>query len=85
MSYIYLSAEAALARANGDREVARGLIRAGIAARAEAEARLAGCSLKCRTEQHADQPRGCANDGFTCICACHDTPAGPYTEQETTR
>lgn len=69
---ITLSTAAALKQANGDREVARALIRAGIVARAEAEARFAGRSLKCKRDEHATDRYGCANDGSTCICACHD-------------
>jgi hypothetical protein len=83
MKIEFLTTEAALKLANGNRQVARGLVRAGIVARAEAEARLAGCSLKCKRDDHADGSGGCRNDGSTCICACHD--ATPYTEQETTK
>lgn len=72
----FLSTEAALQQANGERGLARDLIRAGIIAGAEAEARLAGRSLKCKREHHADQSYGCSNDGSTCICACHDLPEG---------
>lgn len=26
---------------------------------------------------HADDPDGCANDGTTCLCSCHDYGGGP--------
>ena len=78
---VTLSATEALVQAKGDRQLARDLIRAFIVARAEDEARLAGCSLKCRVSMHALAGNGCANDGSTCICACHDPGAGPYTEE----
>lgn len=70
----FLSTEAALKQAEGRRGLARDLIRAGIVAEAEKEARLAGRSLKCKRENHADESYGCSNDGSTCICACHDLP-----------
>jgi hypothetical protein len=74
-----LTTAAALKLANGNREVARGLIRAPIVAAAEVEARFAGRSLKCKRKEHSTERYGCANDGSTCICACHD--ATPYTEE----
>ena len=37
-------------------------------------------SIKCAgqsvVEQHAGEPGGCRNDGSTCLCKCHDQPAG---------
>jgi len=64
----------------------RDAIRSNIIARAlikaEDEARRIYCSIKCGnstwgTEEyhrpkHRTDPDGCANDGRTCICACHD-------------
>ena len=35
-------------------------------------------SHKCRWDQHSSEPYGCANNGTTCLCECHDrqdTPA----------
>lgn len=66
--------EAALECAAGERPLARDLIRADIITQAERLAKIAGCSLKCQADNHADEPYGCANDGSTCICACHDQP-----------
>lgn len=44
-------------------------------AQAAREAASLGRSPKCRSvtrpAQHAE---GCANDGTTCLCACHDQP-----------
>lgn len=74
MTTRFLSTEAALKQAEGRRGLARDLIRAGIVAEAEKEARLAGRSLKCKRQEHATGRYGCANDGSTCICACHDLP-----------
>jgi len=73
----HLTVERALRQADGDRELARSLIRVGILAEAERDAVAAGCSLKCRAGHHADLsfeniPIGCSNDGSTCICRCHD-------------
>lgn len=34
-----------------------------------------GLSMKCREGRHAPwigTPTGCANDGSTCLCECHD-------------
>jgi hypothetical protein len=39
-----------------------------------------GVSMKCDgysigpAPRHADQAGGCANDGTTCLCECHDRP-----------
>ena len=77
----HLGMELALQQTGGDRAAARALIREGVIRQAELEAKLAGLSLKCRIEHHAGSPDACANDGSTCICACHDHPAGPYTEE----
>lgn len=81
----YPGVELALRQTNGDRAAARAVIHDCIIEQAEQEAMLAGLSLKCRVEMHAIAGNGCANDGSTCICACHDLSAGPYTEQETTK
>jgi len=43
-------------------------------AEAERQAAIAGRSMKCESGMHADQLYGCANDGTTCICPCHDNP-----------
>ena len=64
----------ALERTRGDRAAARHLIRAHIMAEAERQAAIAGRSMKCESGMHADQLYGCANDGTTCICQCHDNP-----------
>lgn len=68
----YPGMELALKRTNGDRAAARHLIRAHIMAAAERQAEHAGCSLMCEYGRHADQSYGCANDGTTCLCNCHD-------------
>jgi hypothetical protein len=47
--------------------------------RAPAQALSLVTSHKCRNSQHSSEPYGCANDGTTCLCECHDQP-----EQETT-
>lgn len=40
---------------------------------ADAEAARLGRSLNCgEYGWHAGQDGGCANDGSTCLCACHD-------------
>jgi hypothetical protein len=42
-------------------------------ARAEIAAARLARSLKCgEYGQHADQQGGCANNGATCLCECHD-------------
>lgn len=47
-------------------------------ATAEAEALRIGRSPKCSGYSfrpvHAGMEDGCANDGTTCLCACHDKP-----------
>jgi hypothetical protein len=43
---------------------------------APAQALALVMSIKCSRGQHAVEPYGCANDGTTCLCECHD-PANP--------
>jgi hypothetical protein len=43
--------------------------------------RKLGRSIKCgELYRHTGSPDGCANDGSSCLCECHDFPA----TQETT-
>lgn len=79
----YPGTELALRQANGDRAAARQLMREAILAGAEQEVSVAGRSMKCGWGKHAPDRHGCENDGSGCICECHDTPAGPYTPEET--
>lgn len=74
--------ELALQRTNGDRAAARHLIKAHIMANAERQAELAGRSLKCGNEDHANDPNGCKNDGTGCLCYCHDATAPAYVYQK---
>lgn len=69
---IHLSVDIALEQTGGDRPAARALIREGMMQQAELEAGLAGLSLKCRIDMHANAGNGCANDGSACLCECHD-------------
>jgi hypothetical protein len=44
-------------------------------ARARTEALALVTSIKCGIDlwpRHAGTPEGCANDGSTCLCECHD-------------
>jgi hypothetical protein len=61
------------------RQAQRDQIRQTVLDRAEIQARVVGRSMKCGAGlgmyegwKHADEPDGCANDGSTCICECHD-------------
>ena len=74
--------ETALQQTGGNRPAARALIREGIIRVAELEAKLAGLSLKCRVDIHASAGNGCANDGSTCLCACHDAASPAYAYQK---
>lgn len=67
------------------REAAREQIRAEIRVVADVEAGLAGRSLRCRAGDHSrmwtgpfqrEYRVGCANDGTTCLCECHDGSYG---------
>lgn len=51
------------------------------AARGRVHALWLVTSSKCSTPpgHHADEPYGCANDGSTCLCECHD----PHQPEET--
>lgn len=60
------------------RDVIADAIRAEGKRRIEKALGEAGRSMKCAgaggiaTPRHADTDDGCANDGSTCICRCHD-------------
>jgi hypothetical protein len=62
------------------RQVHRDRLRASALARAEDEIRRLGRSIRCsegdhrRTTNVNGKPMvvGCANDGTTCVCECHD-------------
>ena len=82
MSHPYPTMQAALKRTNGDRSAARHLIKAHIMADAERLAAQAGRSIKCKNENHADEPYGCKNDGTGCICFCHDAASPAYAYQK---
>jgi hypothetical protein len=56
--------------AAAERAAARKRVRDGVMAKAEAEVRRLGRSIKCGLEDHA--PDGCQNDGSNCLCQCHD-------------
>lgn len=51
---------------------------------AEQRAARVGLSMKCAGEgmavQHKATPGGCANDGSTCLCECHDGLSGGTPE-----
>lgn len=59
-----------------DRAAKRVEHRMRLLAEAEERARKVGLSMKCAGEgmavQHRTTVAGCANDGSSCLCECHD-------------
>ncbi len=53
----------------------RAALRERHVARARTEGATRGHSINCRLGRHADEEFGCANDGSSCLCECHDGTA----------
>lgn len=77
----YSSATRALEVTGDDRVAARELILGELLVEAVKEAAQAARSIKCATGQHhrlighgpgESYYAGCANDGSSCLCECHD-------------
>jgi hypothetical protein len=59
-----------------ERKARRTAIVTNAIAKAAARAADAYHSLKCQLGNHSSNEGGCANDGSTCLCQCHDPADG---------